>query len=134
MPERTVISTETAPSYIKWMAHAVKVGDLVFTSGSIPRDPKTLEIPGDFEAQCRLVFQNLENVLRAAGSSLRRSAKVTIYLADMDRWQDMNAVYREYIDEDDPPARLTVQVARLNNDYQIEVDAVAVVDEGGERR
>jgi 2-iminobutanoate/2-iminopropanoate deaminase len=124
--ERSQIRTEDAPAYISWMAQGIRVGDLVFTGGSIPRHPKTLEIPSSFEEQCRAVFDNLEAVLRAAGSSLRRAVKVNIYLADLQNWETMNSFYREYIDEAAPPARTTVQVAGLNNNYQIEVEAVAL--------
>ena len=124
--QRVQIATDKAPAYIPWMAQGIKVGDLVFTGGSIPRDPQTLEIPVDFQEQCTLVFENLEGVLQAAGTSLRNAVKVTIYLTDMGNWESMNGIYRKYIDEDAPPARTTVQVAGLNNNYKVEVEAVAL--------
>lgn|SRR5918996_2773612 len=124
--DRSQVRTDDAPGYISWMAQGIRVGDLLFTGGSIPRDPKTLDIPASFEDQCKLVFDNLEAVLRAGGSSLRRAVKVNIYLTDMKDWETMNGFYRQYIDESAPPARTTVQVAGLNNNYQIEVEAVGL--------
>lgn len=126
MTERSIVSTPRAPSYLNWMAQAVKVENLVFTSGSIPREADGLTIPEGFEEQCRLVLANSEAILNEAGTSFREAIKVTVYLADMDRWEDMNRVYREYIDESRPPARTTVEVSRLNNDYQIEIEAVVL--------
>jgi 2-iminobutanoate/2-iminopropanoate deaminase len=124
--DRSQVHTDEAPGYISWMAQGIRVGDLLFTGGSIPRHPKTLEIPSSFEEQCRVVFDNLEAVLRAGGSSLQTAVKVNIYLTDMQNWEAMNDFYKQYIDEAAPPARTTVQVAGLNNNYQIEVEAVAL--------
>jgi 2-iminobutanoate/2-iminopropanoate deaminase len=106
---------------------AIVVGDLVFTSGQIGVDAKTGQIvEGGIEAQTEQVFRNLATVLEAAGSNVDNIVKATVFLADMNDYNTMNELYRKHF-KGDPPARTTVQVARLPRDARIEIEAVAVL-------
>ena len=106
---------------------AIITGDLVFTSGQIGLDPKTGQFPeGGMEAQFQQVFKNLTAVLEASGSSVDHIVKATVFLADMNDYNAMNELYRKQF-KTDPPARTTVQVARLPRDARIEIEAVAVL-------
>ena len=106
---------------------AIITGDLVFTSGQIGLDPKTGQFPeGGFEAQFQQVFKNLTAVLEASGSNVENMVKATVFLADMNDYNAMNELYRKQF-KGDPPARTTVQVARLPRDARIEIEAVAVL-------
>jgi 2-iminobutanoate/2-iminopropanoate deaminase len=127
MTERRTIRVEGAPKQPDFLSHAVRFGDLVYTSGATPRVPATHDIPEGFEAQARQTFENLETVLVGSGSSLRRALKVTVYLANIADWAVMNAIYEEYVDLGDAPARTTVEVSAMNNGYLIEVEAIAAV-------
>jgi 2-iminobutanoate/2-iminopropanoate deaminase len=125
MAERETIRVEGAPKQPDFLSHAVRFGDLVYTSGAAPRVPATHEIPEGFEAQARQTFENLETVLVGSGSSLRSALKVTVYLANIADWAVMNAIYEEYVDLGNAPARTTVEVSAMNNGYLIEVEAIA---------
>jgi 2-iminobutanoate/2-iminopropanoate deaminase len=127
MAERETIRVEGAPKQPQFLSHAVRFGDLVFTSGAAPRVPETHEIPDGFEAQARQTFENLETVLVGSGSSLRNALKVTVYLANIADWAVMNAIYEEYVELGNAPARTTVEVSAMNNGYLIEVEAIAAV-------
>lgn len=122
-----VVATELAPRAIGPYSQAVKVGGLVFVSGQIPLDPVTMQmVEGDIREQARQVLKNLEAVLTAAGSSLDRVVKTTVFLADMNDFAPMNEVYAAYFSEA-KPARSTVQAARLPRDVRIEIDLIAAV-------
>jgi 2-iminobutanoate/2-iminopropanoate deaminase len=131
MTERVAIRVEGAPRQPAFLSHAVRFGDVVYTSGAAPRVPETHEIPDGFEAQARQTFANLETVLVGCGSSLGMALKVTVYLADIADWAVMNAIYEEYIDQTAAPARTTVEVSAMNNGYLIEVDAIAAISSRG---
>ena len=105
---------------------AIIAGDLVFTSGQIGIDPKTGQMAEGMEAQLEQVFRNLTTVLEASGSSIDHVVKATVFLADMNDYNKMNELYRTKF-KGDPPARSTVQVARLPRDARIEIEVVAVV-------
>ena len=106
---------------------AIVTGDLVYTSGQIGVDSKTGQIvEGGIEAQTEQVFRNLEAVLTAAGSSIEHVVKATVFLADMNDYNTMNELYKKHF-KGDPPARSTVQVARLPRDARIEIEVVAVL-------
>jgi len=106
---------------------AIVSGDLVFTSGQIGVDPKTGQIvEGGLEEQTEQVFRNLAAVLEAAGSSTEHILKATVFLADMADYNAMNELYRRHF-KGDPPARTTVQVARLPRNARIEIEATAIV-------
>lgn len=125
---RTTVSTEYAPAAIGPYAQAITAGDLVFCSGQIPLDPTTNQIvEGGIEIQTRGVLDNLQAVLQAAGSSLERVVKTTIFLADMDDFATVNTIYAEYF-KAEPPARATVEVARLPRDVRVEIEAIALRD------
>ncbi|HEX6287878.1 MAG TPA: RidA family protein [Herpetosiphonaceae bacterium] len=124
--QRTVVSTDQAPGAIGPYSQAISTGDLVFCSGQLPMDPGSGQlITGSIEEQTRRVLDNLRAVLEAAGSSLKQVVKTTIFLADMNDFASVNAVYAEYFDQE-PPARSTVQAARLPRDARVEIEAIAL--------
>jgi 2-iminobutanoate/2-iminopropanoate deaminase len=103
-------------------------GGLVFASGQVPLDPATGKlVEGEIEAQTERVIANLAAVLEAAGSSLTHVLRTTVYLADLQLFARMNAVYAKHFTGDPRPARSTVQAARLPLDAQIEIDVIAAV-------
>ena len=105
---------------------AIITGDLVFTSGQIGIDSKTGQLAEGFEGQFQQVFRNLTTVLDASGSSIDHVVKATVFLADMNDYNAMNELYKKQF-KGDPPARTTVQVARLPRDARIEIEVIAVV-------
>jgi 2-iminobutanoate/2-iminopropanoate deaminase len=109
---------------------AVCAGDLVYTAGQVARDLKTGEyLPGgDIKAQTRKTLENIKAILEAANTSLDNIIKTTVYIVNWDDYAGMNEVYKEYF-HDNFPARATVQVARLNHDLKIEIEAVAILPE-----
>ncbi|PYS45709.1 MAG: reactive intermediate/imine deaminase, partial [Acidobacteria bacterium] len=120
---REIIKTESAPAAIGPYSQAVRVGNLVFASGQIPIDPKTGEfVAGGVAEQTEQVMRNLAAVLEAAGSGLDHIIKTTVFLADMNDFAAMNEVYGRYFKEN-PPARATVQAARLPRDARVEIEA-----------
>jgi len=124
--KKEIIATDKAPSAIGPYSQAVRIGDLLFTSGQIPLDPKTGEfLTGEIEEETELTLNNLKAILEAAGLSLDHVVKTTVYLADLGHFARMNKVY-ERMFGDNKPARATVQVAALPKDSKIEIDAIAV--------
>jgi 2-iminobutanoate/2-iminopropanoate deaminase len=124
---RRSVHTGKPPSGPTVFSPAIVAGDLVFTSGQIGVDPKTSQlVEGGFEAQSEQVLRNLASVLEAAGSDMSRVLKTTVFLADMENYNKMNEIYRRHFKED-PPARSTVQVARLPRNAMIEIEAIALV-------
>jgi len=105
---------------------AIITGDLVYTSGQIGIDAKTGQLAEGFEAQLEQVFKNLATVLEASGSSLEHVVKATVFLSDMNDYNTLNELYKKQF-KGDPPARTTVQVARLPRDAKVEIEVVAVV-------
>ncbi|MGH9970693.1 MAG: RidA family protein [Pyrinomonadaceae bacterium] len=121
------MKTDKAPQTIGPYSQAIVAGDLVFTAGQIGVDPKTGEFLGNgIEEQTEQVLRNLSAVLEAAGSGLSLVVKTTVFLADISDFNAMNEVYRRHFKED-PPARSTVQVARLPRNARIEIEAIALV-------
>jgi 2-iminobutanoate/2-iminopropanoate deaminase len=124
---RQLVTAPDAPKAMGAYSPAIKAGNLLFVSGQIPVDPATGNlIEGDIAAQADQVMRNLTALLRAAGASFTNVVRTTVYLTDMNDFAGMNEVYSRYI-IDPPPARATVQVARLPRDVKIEVDAIAVL-------
>ena len=126
--EKISIHTDNAPAAIGPYSQAIRVGNMVFTSGQIAIDPATGQIvAGGIEPQTHRVLQNLQAVLAAAGLSFSRVVKTTVFLKDMAHSAAMNAIYAEYLETQDgpPPARSTVEVARLPKDALVEIELVA---------
>lgn len=125
--ERKVINTPNAPTVGLPLSHAIKIDNLIFTSGATARDSKTGNfIGGDIEEQTEQVLLNLKAVLEAAGSSLDKVVKVTVYLTDIRDFDGMNKVYRKFFPKE-PPARSTVEVSKLAIDARVEIEMVAGV-------
>lgn len=124
---KTVVSTDKAPKAIGPYSQAIKVGESVYTAGQIAIDPATGEIVGGgIEAQTRRVLQNLTEVLKAAGTSMDKVIKTTVFMTNLTEFNKMNAVYAEFFPKD-PPARSTVQVAALPKMGVVEIEVVALV-------
>jgi reactive intermediate/imine deaminase len=125
------VHTDRAPAPVGPYSQAIVHAGLVYVSGQIPLDPQTGEIvPGEIEAQAEQVFANLRAVLEAAGSSIQRVLRTSIYLTDLSLFPRVNAVYAKQFSGDPKPARSTVGVAALPLGVQIEVDVVASTDPG----
>lgn len=122
---KKVILTENAPAPIGPYSQAIQSGDLLFCSGQIPLDPKTGNIIGDndVQAQADQVLKNLGAVLKQAGADFSKVVKTTIFLKSMDDFPKVNEVYGRYFKEA-PPARSTVEVARLPKDVKVEIEAI----------
>ena len=124
---KKIVSTGGAPKAIGPYSQAVIWNGMAFLSGQIPLDPVTGElIQGDVAAQTERVLDNLKAVLEAAGASLNSVLKTTVFLKDMSDFPKMNEVYGRYFAES-PPARSTVQAAKLPRDVMVEIDAIATV-------
>jgi 2-iminobutanoate/2-iminopropanoate deaminase len=122
---KSAVSAPDAPKAIGPYSHAVRTGQLLFVSGQVPIDPATGNlIDGDITAQTRRVMDNLAAVLKAGGLSLQHVVRTTIFLADMNDFAAVNAVYGSFFSEP-YPARATVQVSRLPKDARVEIDAIA---------
>jgi len=123
------VRSERAPAPVGPYSQAVIHAGLVYVSGQIPLDPATGKVVGgEIESQARQVFANLSAVLEAAGSSLERVLRTSIYLTDLSLFPRVNAVYERHFTGDPRPARSTIGVAGLPLGVQIEVDAVAASD------
>ena len=122
---REVIATNDGPKAIGPYSQAIKANGFVFISGQIPIDPATQQIvEGDVSAQTERVLQNLSAILKAAGSSLDQVVKAGVFLKNMSDFAAMNEVYGRYFTQA-PPARSTVEVARLPKDVLVEIDVIA---------
>jgi 2-iminobutanoate/2-iminopropanoate deaminase len=125
---RDVVSSPAAPAAIGPYSAGVRVGNLLFLSGSIPLDPATGQVvPGDITAQATRVMETIKALLAAANADFRHVVKTTVFLADMQEFAAMNEVYATYFVAPFP-ARSTVQVARLPRDVRLEIEVVAVLD------
>jgi 2-iminobutanoate/2-iminopropanoate deaminase len=125
---KQVISTPLAPAAIGPYSQAIRSGNLVFLSGQIPLDPVTGQIvDGDAAVQTARVLQNLSAILDAAGSSMGQVLKTTVYLKNLADFAMMNEVYARSFG-DAPPARATVEVARLPRNVWVEIDLIAEVE------
>ena len=124
--EKEIVRTDQAPAAIGPYSQAVKLGEFIFASGQIAIDPTSGEIVrGDIKDQTRQVLKNLKAVLTAAGSSLERVVKATVFITNMEEFASMNEVYAEFF-TDQPPARACVEVSRLPKDVLVEIEAIAV--------
>jgi len=124
MPD--VISTDRGPRAIGPYSQAIRANGFLFVSGQIPLDPATQQlVAGDIQAQTERVLENLKGIVEAAGSSLDKVVRATVFLADMNEFAAMNEVYARYF-RNQPPARSTVQVSRLPRDVRVEIDVIAL--------
>jgi 2-iminobutanoate/2-iminopropanoate deaminase len=125
---KQAVSTPLAPAAIGPYSQAIRSGNLVFVSGQIPLDPESGAIvEGDAAVQTARVLQSLSAILEAAGSSLRKVLKTTVYLKDLADFAKMNEVYARFFG-DIPPARATVEVSRLPRNVLVEIDLIAEVE------
>ncbi len=125
---KQIVQTERAPQAIGPYSQAIVAGGFVFASGQIPTDPQTGEfVAGGVAEQTEQVMRNLAEVLKAAGSSFAQVVKTTVYLADMSDFAAMNEVYGRYF-QTAPPARATIQAARLPRDARVEIDVIATIE------
>lgn len=125
---KTVVATSSAPAAIGPYAQAIRVGNLVFTAGQIALDPASGQVvPGGVTEQTIRVLENLKAILEAAGSSLAKAVKTTVFLKNFNDFAAMNAVYAAYFAPEGvaPPARSTVEVARLPKDVLVEIEVIA---------
>jgi 2-iminobutanoate/2-iminopropanoate deaminase len=122
-----VVSSDDAPKAMGAYSPAIRAGNLLFVSGQIPIDPKTGNLlTGDIAEQTEQVMRNITALLKAAGADFNNVVRTTVYLSDMDNFAAFNAVYSKHL-ADPPPARATVQVARLPREVGIEIDVIAVL-------
>jgi 2-iminobutanoate/2-iminopropanoate deaminase len=128
MNNKSVVSTPNAPSAIGPYSQAIRAGDLLFVSGQIPIDPSTGKLIEDttIQAQTRRVMENLIAIVRASGGSVENIVRTTVFLRDMNDFGEMNSVYAEYF-QSAPPARSTIQAARLPRDVAVEIDCIALI-------
>jgi 2-iminobutanoate/2-iminopropanoate deaminase len=125
---RQAVSAPNAAKPIGPYSPAIRAGNLLFLSGQVGFDPATgALVDGDIAAQTDQVMRNISALLRAAGTDFAHVVRTTVFLADMSEFARMNEVYARYV-VDPPPARSTVQVARLPRDARVEIDVIAVID------
>ncbi len=123
---KEVIATDRGPKAIGPYSQAIRANGFVFVSGQIALDPATqLLVAGDIKAQTERVMENLKGIVEAAGSELDRVVRTTVFLADMNEFAPMNEIYARYF-PGQPPARSTVQAARLPRDVRVEIDLIAL--------
>ena len=129
MAEKDVVRTEQAPAPFQGAPYsqAIKAGDFVFVSGQLALRPDHAEIVGEtIQEQTEQVFANLRAILEAAGSSLERLVKTTVYLTDLGEFAGMNEVYARHVGER-PPARATIEISALPSGAKVEIEAIATV-------
>lgn len=125
---RKIVSTKDAPAAIGPYAQANIYGNLVFTSGQVPLDPNTGEIIGTTAAeQTEQVLKNVKAVLEAAGSSLDKVLKATVFIKNMNDFAEINGVYASFFKEGAYPSRSAVEVARLPKDVLVEIETIAYI-------
>jgi 2-iminobutanoate/2-iminopropanoate deaminase len=125
---RQAVSAPNAAKPIGPYSPAIRAGNLLFLSGQVGFDPSTgALVDGDISAQTDQVMRNIGALLKAAGTDFAHVVRTTVFLADMGEFAKMNDVYARYV-VDPPPARSTVQVARLPRDARVEIDVIAVID------
>jgi 2-iminobutanoate/2-iminopropanoate deaminase len=128
---KKIISTSEAPGAIGPYSQAVRSGSFLFCSGQIPLDPKSGQIvPGDIAAQTRRVLDNVAAILNAESLTFDNVVKTTIFLTNLGDFQMVNEIYGSYFKQD-PPARSTVQVAALPKGANVEIEVIAIADQGG---
>lgn len=123
--KKEIITAQNAPAAVGPYSHAVKMGDIVMTSGQLGLIPETGELPEGVEAQAEQALKNLQAVLAAAGCTMADVVKTVVFLADMNDFAKVNAIYAKYFTSEEP-ARSCVQVAKLPKGGLVEMEAVAI--------
>ena len=122
---KTVLNTTEAPAAIGPYVQANRIGDLIITSGQLPVNPATGEMPATIEEQTAQSLKNIAAILASAGVGMDKVVKTTVFLRDMNDFAAMNGVYATFVDAANLPARSAVQVARLPKDAGVEIEAIA---------
>jgi reactive intermediate/imine deaminase len=123
---KNVISTEDAPEAVGAYSQGIATEDLVFTAGQIPLTPDGETVDGTVAEQTRQALENVAAVLEAGGSSLEDAVKITVFLDDIDDFDEMNSTYQEFFD-DEPPARSAVEAGNIPKGAAVEIEAVGVL-------
>jgi 2-iminobutanoate/2-iminopropanoate deaminase len=122
---KQIIKTDQAPAAIGPYEQAIRLGNMLYSSGQIALDPKTGDfLSGEIEAETEQTLNNVQAILKAAGMDMANVVKTNVYLADMNHFARMNAVYKKYFGES-KPARACVQVAALPKGAKVEIDVIA---------
>jgi len=125
---RKTIFTKNAPSAIGFYSQAIVSNGLVYTAGQIPLDPNTGEvISDDFTMQVEQTIKNVNSVLKEAGTDISRSIKLTVFITDLGKYPELNAVFKDTFQDVEPPARSVVEVSALPKDVMVEIDCIATL-------
>ena len=133
---KEVIATPDAPPALGPYAQGIKVGDTIYVSGQLPLDPSTRQmVGGGIAAQTQRVLLNIQGILEEAGATIEDVVKITIYLTDLDQFEEVNRIFGIFFPSGEqsqslPPARATVEVSRLPKEAVVEMDAIAVIGSG----
>ena len=122
--KKIIINTDKAPAAIGPYSQGVEVGSILFTSGQVPIDPATGQIPQGIEKQTEKSLQNIKGIVEAAGAGMNDILKTTVFITDMNNFAAMNEVYKSFFEEGTYPARSCVEVSRLPKDALVEIEAV----------
>ena len=126
--DRKIIYTKNAPGAIGYYSQAIVSNGLVYTAGQIPLNPKTNKlISNDFTKQVKQTLNNIESVLKAAGTDLNKSIKLTVFITNLSNYAELNTVFKEWFTDVDPPARSVVEVSALPKEVLIEIDCIATI-------
>ena len=123
---KEVISTKNAPGAIGPYSQGIKIGNLVFTSGQIPLNPATGEMPETIEEQTKQALENVKGILEASGTSMENVVKTTVFLTDLNDFTKMNEVYATFF-EGEKPARSAIEISKLPKDAKIEIEVIATI-------
>lgn len=124
--EKKIIATENAPGAIGPYSQAVQIGELVYTSGQLPVNPITGLVPNDVKEQTKQSLENIKAILEAAGTSMDKVVKSTVFIKDMNDFGEVNEVYGQFFVAPFP-ARSCVEVARLPKDVKVEIEVIALI-------
>lgn len=123
---KEVISTKNAPGAIGPYSQGIKIGNLIFTSGQIPLNPATGEMPETIEEQTKQALENVKGILEASGTSMENVVKTTVFLKDLNDFTKMNEVYATFF-EGEKPARSAIEISKLPKDAKIEIEVIATI-------
>lgn len=123
---KTVINTKNAPEALGPYSQAIKIGDMIFTSGQIPINPETKELVTEIKKATKQSLTNIKNILEEAGTSMEKVVKTTVFVKDLNDFAAVNEVYATFF-EGEPPARSCVQVAKLPLDAPVEIEVIATM-------